>query len=623
MFQYIIFVKQNTPIRFLLMKLYQQVLRIILVLPLLNVCNLGIVRAQRKLNDNLGNHIAIKDLNLSNKNINNVKVINTDNLIIGTLSSVTNHSIALQVNGSDQAILIPRVTDLLNVTAPSIPVANAVEGMMVYDVATHKLYIRDNSAWVTYGWPSLSSGQILIGNSSGIAQPRTVTGDITLTNTGVTTIGAGKVITAMLADQSVTASKISSGSANQYLKTNPAGNAVVWSASDNLNKYVDLFSRQNLIKGHKTFVSDTGFVAGGTLNSGILPVTTTGVRMMWYPRKAAFNAGNLIAANIIDANIGLYSAAFGNGSIASGESSIAIGRSTASGLSSSAFGNSIASGSYTTAGGNSNATDYYATALGAGSTATGSYDTSIGSTAKTGGGSSLALGNNVTAGGYASVAIGTNIVNPGNAYLVTLADGSTNTLVNSTSGQLMTRFAGGYRFFTNNTSSAGVMLLPGGNSWSAISDKRKKENFNRVNGEDLLAKIDTLYLGSWNYKGQSPKLYRHYGPMAQDFYQAFGKDSLGNIGNDTTIAGADIDGVILIGVQALNKRLNALAQKQNSLLSNQAAAFSCAVSNSDKNTEAAKMLNLQIDDFEKELSIRMRKNRNTKSVSNSKKTTFR
>jgi hypothetical protein len=604
------------------MKSYQQVLRIILVLPLLNVCNLGIIRAQRKLSDNLGNHIAIKDLNLSNKNINNVKVVNTDNLIIGTGSSVTNQSIALQVNGSDQAILIPRVTDLLNVTAPSIPVANAVEGMMVYDVATHKLYIRDNSAWVTYGWPSLSSGQILIGNSSGIAQPRTVTGDITLTNTGVTTIGAGKVITAMLADQSVTASKISSGSANQYLKTNPAGNAVVWGALD-LNKYVDLISTQNLIKGHKTFVSDTGFVAGGTLNSGILPVTTTGVRMMWYPKKAAFNAGNLIAANIIDANIGLYSAAFGNGSIASGESSMATGRSTASGLSSSAFGNSIASGSYTTAGGNSSATNFYATALGAGSTATGSYDTSIGSTAKTSGGSSLALGNTVTSGGYASVAIGTNIVNPGNAYLVTLADGSTNTLVNSTSGQLMTRFAGGYRFFTNNTSSTGVMLLPGGTSWSAISDKRKKENFIRVNGEDLLSKIDTLYLGSWNYKGQSPELYRHYGPMAQDFYQAFGKDSLGKIGNDTTIAGADIDGVILIGVQALNKRLNVLAQKQNSLSSNQAAAFGCAVSNSDKNNEAVKMLNLQIDDFEKALNIRMRKNRNNKSVSNSKKTAFR
>jgi hypothetical protein len=603
-------------------KSYQQVLRIILVLPLLNVCNLGIIRAQRKLSDNLGNHIAIKDLNLSNKNINNVKVVNTDNLIIGTGSSVTNQSIALQVNGSDQAILIPRVTDLLNVTAPSIPVANAVEGMMVYDVATHKLYIRDNSAWVTYGWPSLSSGQILIGNSSGIAQPRTVTGDITLTNTGVTTIGAGKVITAMLADQSVTASKISSGSANQYLKTNPAGNAVVWGALD-LNKYVDLISTQNLIKGHKTFVSDTGFVAGGTLNSGILPVTTTGVRMMWYPKKAAFNAGNLIAANIIDANIGLYSAAFGNGSIASGESSMATGRSTASGLSSSAFGNSIASGSYTTAGGNSSATNFYATALGAGSTATGSYDTSIGSTAKTSGGSSLALGNTVTSGGYASVAIGTNIVNPGNAYLVTLADGSTNTLVNSTSGQLMTRFAGGYRFFTNNTSSTGVMLLPGGTSWSAISDKRKKENFIRVNGEDLLSKIDTLYLGSWNYKGQSPELYRHYGPMAQDFYQAFGKDSLGKIGNDTTIAGADIDGVILIGVQALNKRLNVLAQKQNSLSSNQAAAFGCAVSNSDKNNEAVKMLNLQIDDFEKALNIRMRKNRNNKSVSNSKKTAFR
>ncbi len=61
--------------------------------------------------------------------------------------------------------------------------------------------------------------------------------------------------------------------------------------------------------------------------------------------------------------------------------------------------------------------------------------------------------------------------------------------------------------------------------------------------------------------------------MAQDFYAAFGKDSYGAVGNDTTIAQADMDGVSFIAIQALEKRtaelqkkvaeLNALIARQN------------------------------------------------------------
>jgi hypothetical protein len=63
-----------------------------------------------------------------------------------------------------------------------------------------------------------------------------------------------------------------------------------------------------------------------------------------------------------------------------------------------------------------------------------------------------------------------------------------------------------------------------------------------------------LNLTSWNYKQQNPQIFRHYGPMAQDFYAAFGKDRYGAIGNDTTINSADFDGVNLIAIQALEKR---------------------------------------------------------------------
>jgi len=66
-----------------------------------------------------------------------------------------------------------------------------------------------------------------------------------------------------------------------------------------------------------------------------------------------------------------------------------------------------------------------------------------------------------------------------------------------------------------------------------------------------------MRLGSWNYKIQD-KQKRHYGPMAQEFHANFGNDGMGKIGNDTTIATADIDGVMMIAIQALIKEKEAL-----------------------------------------------------------------
>ena len=49
--------------------------------------------------------------------------------------------------------------------------------------------------------------------------------------------------------------------------------------------------------------------------------------------------------------------------------------------------------------------------------------------------------------------------------------------------------------------------------------------------------------------------------MAQDFYAAFGFDGIGTIGNDTTIASADFDGINFIAIQALEKRTTQLKEK--------------------------------------------------------------
>jgi hypothetical protein len=106
------------------------------------------------------------------------------------------------------------------------------------------------------------------------------------------------------------------------------------------------------------------------------------------------------------------------------------------------------------------------------------------------------------------------------------------------------------------------------------SDKNKKEKFYSVNKESILNKFINIPLTSWNFKGQDPEKFRHYGPMAQDFYAAFGKDKYGTIGTDTTINSQDIEGINMIAIQALADRVlkltdeNANLKKQLNKLSN-------------------------------------------------------
>ena len=87
-----------------------------------------------------------------------------------------------------------------------------------------------------------------------------------------------------------------------------------------------------------------------------------------------------------------------------------------------------------------------------------------------------------------------------------------------------------------------------------MCDENRKENFEPLNGDDILQKIKSIKFSSWNYKTQNPKVQRHYGIMAQDFFHAFGRDKYGAIGNDTTVNPIDMIGIDMAAIQALEKR---------------------------------------------------------------------
>jgi len=199
-----------------------------------------------------------------------------------------------------------------------------------------------------------------------------------------------------------------------------------------------------------------------------------------------------------------------------------------------------------------NASGYTATAMGNGTIASGFAST--------------ATGYNTTALGNNSTAMGSNV----NAYydgsfIIGDSPNSSSYLYSNNPNTFNSRFRNGYYLYTSATLGTGAVLFGGGNSWSSISDSTKKENFLPIDGENVLKKIANMRTVTWNYKGQDPKSFRHYGPMAQEFFSAFGRDKLGVIGNDTTIASADFDGINFIAIKALEKRTSEL-QTENELL---------------------------------------------------------
>jgi trimeric autotransporter adhesin len=166
--------------------------------------------------------------------------------------------------------------------------------------------------------------------------------------------------------------------------------------------------------------------------------------------------------------------------------------------------------------------------------------------------------------GYANAACGFdalfwNTTGTFNTAIGVLADVAGGNLTNATAIGAQAVVDASNKIRLGNTS---VTVIEGQVAFTAVSDKTKKENFQPVDGEEVLGKIRGFELSSWNFIGHDPKEFRHYGPMAQDFYAAFGHDGLGQIGSETTINSGDLAGILMIAVQALEKRTAELKQKE-------------------------------------------------------------
>ena len=244
------------------------------------------------------------------------------------------------------------------------------------------------------------------------------------------------------------------------------------------------------------------------------PIQGIGSRLMWYPQKAAFRAGVVDGTQWNKDSIGRYSFATGNNTKARGEGGFATGfETTAYGFSSVATGvGTIASGYASTAMGvNTTASGTYSTAMGLFTTASGTYSTAMGFNATASGNTSTAMGVNTTASGnystamgfYStangdfSTAMGNEVSTNGNNGAFIIGDNSTGTTTNSSAtNEMTTRFAGGYRFFSDATlTTANAMVFNTGKLGIGINTPFSPLSFGNIIG----SKISLFGSGTSNY----------------------------------------------------------------------------------------------------------------------------
>ncbi len=252
----------------------------------------------------------------------------------------------------------------------------------------------------------------------------------------------------------------------------------------------------------------------GTVGGGVINVAGKGNGTGF---AATVGGGYLNTASGMEATVGgghANTASSVDSTVAGGESNIASGALT------------------TVAGGNFN------TASGADSTIAGGEDNTASGTF-----AMVAGGVENTASGDGSFAAGQYAyATDSGSFVWCQQNGSqctssgTNSFVVSVNGPI---------YFYDGTGGAGCYLSANSGSWTCSSDRNLKSNIVSIDSRSVLKRVAQMPISQWSMKADSGG-HKHIGPMAQDFYSAFG---LGD--TDKYIAQGDAQGVALASIQGL------------------------------------------------------------------------
>ncbi len=315
---------------------------------------------------------------------------------------------------------------------------------------------------------------------------------------------------------------------------------------------------------YNTASDGSATVSGGWDNaaSGFWATVGGGGSNVASGEGATISGGGWNAASVYYSTIGggLYNTASHDAAtVGGGGSNVASGK----GATISGGGWNEASGTYAAVGGGgSNTANSGYAAVGGGQSNTASGE---GATVGGGGGNTASGSNATIPGGVSNTAQGDYSFAAGrraqaNHIGAFVWGDSTNANVTSPiTNSFIVRASGGVTLYTSGDLSTGSTLPAGSGSWTSLSDRNRKENVEAVDGQEILAQLLDVPISTWNYKAQEDDV-RHIGPMAQDFYAAFG------LGEDERhIANVDADGVALAAIQGLYAQNQALSGRVEKL----------------------------------------------------------
>ncbi len=271
-----------------------------------------------------------------------------------------------------------------------------------------------NILTVAAGIPTWSAPAVTVTSAQGTANRILVNGDL-LSHTGAVTVSTVQDIGTSSTPSFAGLSLSGKASSASTLVSDPANCLTTKSYVDNTTASAwNINGNSGIVSGNFIGTSDASnlsirtngiermqLTSDGSLllsgNSGAVPATGAGTRMMWIPSLGAFRTGKASGSEWNSGSVGSQSVAMGYGTLASGAQSVAMGFFTSAyGMGSTAIGSGAAS--YVDG----------ATALGNGVQAVGYNSVAMGDNTTAWGDGSTALGSNTNSYGIYSTAMGYN-----------------------------------------------------------------------------------------------------------------------------------------------------------------------------------------------------------------------
>jgi len=209
----------------------------------------------------------------------------TGNLEIGTTGTLTfegssadNFETTLGVINptADRTINLPNVSGTIITTGDT----GTVTSTMIADGTIVNADVNASAAIAHSKLATITAGYVLIGNASNVPTATQVTGDVTISSTGVTAISSGVIVNAdIAANAEIAVSKLANGTANQVIVTDGtnvswsddltlAGNLTVNGTTTNINTQNLVVEDKNIILGDVPTPSDTTADGGGITLKG-------------------------------------------------------------------------------------------------------------------------------------------------------------------------------------------------------------------------------------------------------------------------------------------------------------------------------------------------------------------